>query len=160
MAYVVDTCGWIEWLTDDGLADQFAPYLADLTQVYVPTSIQYELYKWVKREASEERALEVIALTEQCVVIPLDTAISLAAADYSARHRLSFADAIIYASAQQKGAALVTADDHFEGLVDVVYFSNKQPSSPMGQWLVDNFVGTDELELPERYDAPREFPFQ
>lgn len=30
MKVVVDTCGWIEWLTDDELADKFAPYLAIL----------------------------------------------------------------------------------------------------------------------------------
>ena len=29
MAVLVDTCGWIEWLTDGLLADAFAPYLAD-----------------------------------------------------------------------------------------------------------------------------------
>lgn len=126
MAYVVDTCGWIEWLTDGILAEKFSPYLDSLGELYVPTSIQFELYKWVKREASEEQALEVIALTEQGVVTPLDTAISLAAAEFSARYKLSFADAIIYATAQQMSVKLVTSDDHFEGLPDVIYFSKKQ----------------------------------
>ena len=27
--HVVDTCGWIEWLTDGTLADDFAPFLCD-----------------------------------------------------------------------------------------------------------------------------------
>ena len=60
MAHVVDTCGWIEWLTDGVLADKYAPYLESLEEVHVPTSVQFELYKWVKRESSEEQALEVI----------------------------------------------------------------------------------------------------
>jgi predicted nucleic acid-binding protein len=125
MAHVVDTCGWIEWLTDGVLADKYAPYLESLEDVYVPTSVQFELYKWVKRESSEEQALEVIALTEQGIVTALDTAISLAAADFSTRHKLSFADAIIYATAQQMSVSLITSDDHFEGLPDVEYFSKK-----------------------------------
>jgi predicted nucleic acid-binding protein len=125
MAHVVDTCGWIEWLTDGVLADKFAPYLESLEEVYVPTSVQFELYKWVKRESSEEQALEVIALTEQGTVTALDTAISLAAADFSTRYKLSFADAIIYATAQQMSVSLITSDDHFEGLPDVEYFSKK-----------------------------------
>jgi len=125
MAHVVDTCGWIEWLTDGVLADKYAPFLESLEDVYVPTSVQFELYKWVKRESSEEQALEVIALTEQGIVTTLDTAISLAAADFSARHKLSFADAIIYATAQQMSVSLITSDDHFEGLPDVEYFSKK-----------------------------------
>ena len=77
MACLVDTCGWIEWLTEGVLAAEFEPWLSDIEVVCVPTSVQFELYKWVKRERSETQALEVIALTEQGVVVPLNTSISL-----------------------------------------------------------------------------------
>jgi hypothetical protein len=53
MNVVVDTCGWIEWLTDGLLANEFAPYLTKLNEVIVPTSIQYELHKWICREQNE-----------------------------------------------------------------------------------------------------------
>ena len=122
MPYLIDTCGWIEWLTDGTLVNKFSSYFEPLEQVYVPTSVQFELYKWVKREADESRALETIALTEQSMVVPLDTAISLVAAKLSAQHQLSFADAIIYATAQQKSVPLITSDSHFVNLPDVVYF--------------------------------------
>lgn len=59
MACVVDTCGWIEWLTDGVLAAEFEPQLENLSDVCIPTVIQFELYKWVKRERGEARALEV-----------------------------------------------------------------------------------------------------
>lgn len=81
MAGLVDTCGWIEWLTDGQLADAFAPYLADPAELIIPTTLQFELYKWAKREKSEVEALNVIALTEQCRVLPLTTRLSLYAAD-------------------------------------------------------------------------------
>lgn len=129
MAYVVDTCGWIEWLTDGILVTAFEPWLSDLEQVYVPTVIQFELYKWVKRERSEDRALEVVALTEQGNVLPLNTAISLLAADLALEHKLSFADAIIYATARYADVVLVTADDHFKDLPDVIYFDKTQALS-------------------------------
>lgn len=122
MACVVDTCGWIEWLTDGVLATAFEPWLSDLEQVYVPTVIQFELYKWVKRERSEDRALEVVALTEQGNVLSLNTAIGLLAADLALEHKLSFADAIIYATARYVDGVLVTADDHFKDLPSVIYF--------------------------------------
>lgn len=123
MAAVVDTCGWIEWLTDGLLADRFAPYLTELQEVIVPTSVQYELYKWVCREASESRALEVISVTEQGQVEPLSTSIALHAADHARAHQLSFADAIIYASASHRRVKLVTSDKHFECLEGVEYFA-------------------------------------
>jgi predicted nucleic acid-binding protein len=126
MACVVDTCGWIEWLTDGVLVTEFEPWLGNLEEIYVPTVIQFELYKWVKRERDETKALEVIALTEQCRVIPLDTAIGLLAADLALQHSLSFADAIIYATARQKEVTLVTADDHFHTLPHVIYFDKSK----------------------------------
>jgi len=125
MAHLVDTCGWIEWLADGLLVKEFEPWLVKLDEIYLPTVIQFELYKWTKRERDEATALEVIALTEQCQVVSLDTSISLLAADLALLHGLSFADAIIYATAQQKSAQLITADDHFEGLANVVYFRKK-----------------------------------
>jgi len=72
MRVLVDTCGWIEWLTDGILADEFAPYLGDLHNLIIlPTCIQYELHKWICRERDEVLAIEVIALTQQANVIPL-----------------------------------------------------------------------------------------
>lgn len=123
MASLVDTCGWIEWLTDGLLADAFKPYLDDSTELIIPTILQFELYKWAKREKSEVEALEVIALTEQGLILPLTTRLSLYAADMAWQHRLSFADAIIYASARQFDVPLITADDHFKDLPEVIYFS-------------------------------------
>ena len=98
MALLVDTCGWIEWLTDDTLAESFRPYLEKIDRLVVPTAIQFELYKWVCRERDSTQALRVIALTEQGRVIPLSTALALYAAELAIEHKLSFADAIIRAS--------------------------------------------------------------
>jgi predicted nucleic acid-binding protein len=122
---IVDTCGWIEWLTDGVLCHQYAPYFERMEVVIVPTSIQFELYKWVCRVKNKQMALEAVALTKQGKVLALSTSIALLAADASAQYKLSFADAIIYASAQINKAVLITSDDHFEGLPDVVYFSKK-----------------------------------
>jgi predicted nucleic acid-binding protein len=125
MACLVDTCGWIEWLTNGVLADDFAPYMANPVELLIPTVLQFELYKWAKREKGETEALEVVALTEQGRVIPLNTGLSLYAADVALQYGLSFADAIIYATASQLDVPLITADDHFLDLPEVIYFSKK-----------------------------------
>ena len=44
MVCLVDTCGWIEWLTDGLLADDFEPYLNDPAELIIPTTLQFELY--------------------------------------------------------------------------------------------------------------------
>ncbi len=119
---LIDTCGWIEWLTDGPLSDCYAPYFAEVEQLITPTSVQFELYKWVASNSGGEAALHAIALTEQTSVIALNTSISLLAADLAMEHKLSFADAIIYATARFHQANLITSDNHFEGLAGVSYF--------------------------------------
>ena len=85
----------------------------------MPTIVQLELAKWLTREAGEDKADQVIAFTETCVVAPLDTPVALAAAELCARHKLATADAIVYATARAHGADLLTCDRHFEALPGV-----------------------------------------
>ena len=118
---LVDTCGWIEWLADGALADKFQPYLEDSEALVVPTVVQFELYKWLERNRGEEAAMKAIALTMRSSVAALDTSTALLAADLSRDHGLSFADAVIYASARKHKIDLVTSDNHFEGLPEVTY---------------------------------------
>ena len=125
MTIVVDTCGWIEWLIDGELAENFAPFLTDLDNLIVPTSIQYELHKWICREKNETLALEIIGITQQAQVVAFNESLALLASELSQQYKLSFADAIIYATAKHNHAELITADDHFENLPNVRYFSKK-----------------------------------
>ena len=119
---VVDTSAWIEWLTASALGQKLGKQFPDKAQCIVPTIVQLELSKWLVREAGEEQADQVIAFTQKCVVVPLDTAIALLAADLHRQHKLAAADAIVYATAQHMRADLLTCDAHFEGLPDVALF--------------------------------------
>ncbi len=119
---VVDTSAWIEWLTGGVLGQKLGKQFPDKLQCIVPTIVQLELSKWLVREVGEERADQVIAYTQKCAVVPLDTTIALLAADLHREHKLATADAIVYATAQRQRAELLTCDAHFEGLPDVVFF--------------------------------------
>jgi predicted nucleic acid-binding protein len=55
----------------------------------------------------------------------IETSLALAAAELCRIHRLSTADAIIYATAQEKSAELLTCDAHFAELPGVLYFPKK-----------------------------------
>lgn len=121
MRYLVDTCGWIEWLTDGKLAASFEPYLAHPEELIVPTLIQYELYKWICREKDATLALEVIGITENGLIVPMDTALALSAAGISKKHNLSMADAVIFAASRHHNVLLVTSDQHFKHLPNIKY---------------------------------------
>ena len=78
------------------------------------------------RELGEDQADQVIAYTQKCVVVPLDTTIALLAADLHREHKLATADAIVYATARHVGAELLTCDAHFDGLPDVAVFPKRR----------------------------------
>jgi predicted nucleic acid-binding protein len=118
---VVDTSAWIEWLTGSALGERLARQLPAAADCIVPTMVQLELSKWLWRELGEAQADQVLAYTLTCQVAELDTATALLAAQMHREHKLATADAIVYATAVQRDADLLTCDAHFEGLPRVVY---------------------------------------
>lgn len=117
---VVDTSVWIEWLIGSPLQKKLMKQFPDKARCVVPTIVQLELAKWLGREAGEDEADQVIAYTQKCVVAVLDTRIALHAADLHRQHKLATADAIVYATAIEYGADLLTCDAHFDKLPGVV----------------------------------------
>jgi predicted nucleic acid-binding protein len=123
---VVDTSAWIEWLIDSKMGEGLAARWPEQSETVVPTLVQLELAKWLKREVSEEAADQALAHLEQCRVITLDTRIALHAVELCALHKLATADAIVYATALEAEADLLTCDAHFEGLSSVIYVSKAE----------------------------------
>ena len=117
---VVDTSAWIEWLIGGPLHKTLRKEFPEKAQCVVPTMVQLELAKWLVREAGEDQADQAIAFTQKCVVAPLDTRIALAAAELHRQYKLATADAIVYATAIEYGADLLTCDAHFEKLPGVL----------------------------------------
>lgn len=118
---LVDSSAWIEWLIGSPTGERVAPILPEPADWLVPTLVQLELAKWLRREVGEDKAEQVIAFTQVCRVVPLETDVALAAADACRVHTLTTADAIIFATAQAHGATLLTCDRHFEGLPGVTW---------------------------------------
>jgi len=132
---VIDTSTWIEWLIGSPLGKKLTKEFPEKTLCIVPTIVQLELSKWLMREVGEEQADQVIAYTQKCVIVPLDTTIALLAADLHREHKLATADAIVYATARQQGIDLLTCDGHFEGLDGVTLFpktAHPRGSQPQG----------------------------
>ncbi|MBM7048152.1 type II toxin-antitoxin system VapC family toxin [Rhizobium lusitanum] len=118
---VVDSSAWIEWILDSPVGGQLSDKIPEPDNCIVPTIVQLELSKWLLREQGEDALNNFIAYTMLCNVVSLDTAIARRAAEISAQHKLATADAIIYATALQHEADILTCDAHFGGLENVIY---------------------------------------
>jgi predicted nucleic acid-binding protein len=117
---LVDSSGWIEFFTGGPLAERYASYLAPTAQIVTPTIVLYEVYKKIKRERGEETAILFAGRLNATQVVPLSESIAFLASDLSLRHGLAMADAIVYATAQDQGVAVVTSDADLKDLPGVV----------------------------------------
>lgn len=88
-----------------------------------PTLVQFEVLKWLLREADEEQGDAFIAYTLTCDVEPLSTEIALEAVVLARHLKLATADAIVLATARIKNAELLTCDAHFAGLEGVKHLA-------------------------------------
>jgi len=118
---VLDSSGWIEFFTGGPLADRYAAYLTPRYQLITPTVVLYGVYKKIKRERGEETALLFAGRLSATQVVHLTESIAFLAADLSLRHGLAMADAIVYATAQDQEAEVVTGDADLKDLPGVVY---------------------------------------
>jgi predicted nucleic acid-binding protein len=123
---LIDSSGWLEVFRGGPHADRVARLLADPSEILTPTIAVYEVYKVLKRDASEEDALQAVAWMLRTNVVPLSETLALEAADTSLEHSLAMADAIVYATARSRGAELVTTDADLEGFPGVLFLSKKR----------------------------------
>lgn len=118
---IVDSCGWLEWFTDGTLADNYKKYLADSDNILVPAIVLYEVYKILKREAGEEKALLAAGYMRSSRLIPLDDTLALAAADIALQKNLAMADAIIVAVSKAHNCRIISSDADLKDLDNVDY---------------------------------------
>jgi predicted nucleic acid-binding protein len=116
---LVDSSGWIEYLAARPKADEFARYIEGDEPLVTSVIQVYEIYKVVRRDINEERAIESVAALGVTTIEPLHESLALEAADLSLEHGLAMADAIILATAAKHLAGIITADADFDGLPGV-----------------------------------------
>jgi toxin FitB len=116
---LIDSSGWLEYITSDSKADLFAPYLEGERPVLVPAIVLYEVRKILLQRQPKTIADLFVSEALRRTVVPVDQEIALAAAAISIQHELPMADALIYATAENRRAELVTSDAHFKGLPHV-----------------------------------------
>lgn len=126
---LVDSSGWLEFLTDGSNAGFFEKPLSDPPGLIVPTVCLFEVFKVVLRERGEDSAIQAVALMRQGRIVELTQTIALKAARLSLSRKIPMADSIIAATAEATGAVIWTQDEHFQGLPRVEYISKKTACS-------------------------------
>ena len=119
---VVDSSGWLEYFAGSDRADLYADAIEDTDSLIVAAISLFEVFKRVCAQRGESLALQAVAHMQMATVATLDAPLAIEAARLSVTHRLPMADALIYATAKQHDATLLTQDADFKGLDGVTYF--------------------------------------
>lgn len=116
---VVDSSGWLEYLTGSPRSRLFSAAIKDTQNLIVPVISVYEVVKRVLRDSSEDDAKKAVQAMIHGRLVDIDLALSINAA----RYKMPLADSLIYATAQRFEATLWTQDADFDGLPNVRYFA-------------------------------------
>lgn len=122
---IVDSSGWIEYVTDQRNADFFEKPINHPDDLLIPTICFYEVFKRILREFGEERALDVVGIMSLGTNVNLDRHIAIHATEISYELKLAMADSIILATAREHNAILWTQDEHFRNIEGVKYIEKK-----------------------------------
>lgn len=118
---VVDSSGWLEYLSPGPNLDAFTEPIYNSDELLVPSVVISEVFRRMYRMRGEEEAYNAVARMLVNTVVNLDANIAVLTGELSIEHRLALADSIIYATARAHSATLWTQDSDFEGLEGVTY---------------------------------------
>ncbi len=121
---LIDSHGWIEYFADGRLASKYAKHIesANISDNVTPAIIIYEVYKKIKPVKGEEAALKAVAhIIGHTTIISINKKLSMLAAEISLKTKLSMADAMIKAVAEENSAKIITGDEHFKNFSDVIF---------------------------------------
>jgi toxin FitB len=118
---LVDSSGWLEFLSDGKNAKFFAPVIENTDELIVSVINIYEIYKKVLVERNENTAIQVVGLMQQAKVIDMTPSLAIQAAKFSAEFKIPMADSIIYTTARMNDSIVWTQDIDFKNLEGVKY---------------------------------------
>jgi ribonuclease VapC len=125
-AYILDSFAFLAYLTDEPAADRIEELIEDARKercrLVLPLINLGEILYITERRGGINKAQDTLALLQQLPIeiLPADEQSVLSAAHIKANHALSYADAFVAAAAQKEGAIILTGDQEFKTVEELV----------------------------------------
>ena len=117
---VIDSSGWLEYITKDTKAEAFLPYFTSGHSIIIPTLVLYEVRKVLLLRSTSILVEWFASEAIRHEIVDVDKDIAFDAAALTVQTHLPMADAIIYTTALRSRAELLTSDSHFSDMPGVV----------------------------------------
>ncbi|MEW6717626.1 MAG: type II toxin-antitoxin system VapC family toxin [Chloroflexota bacterium] len=124
--FVLDSSALLAYLTDEPLAARIENLLENARQQTCRLLLSIinlgEILYITERRGGVERAQDTLALLRQLPIeiLPAEEPLVLSAAHIKANNAISFADAFVAAVAQREGATILTGDQEFQTVEELV----------------------------------------
>jgi predicted nucleic acid-binding protein len=126
MKYVIDSYAWIEYFMGTEAGEKAKPIIESSEEKITPTICLAEVYAKTLKVENEELAEKQRAfIKEKSALAMLDEPIAVESAKVQTKMKKEvdewgLADSIVYATALLKKAEVVTGDEHFKKLKNVL----------------------------------------
>ena len=127
MRYIIDSYAWIEYFMGTKAGEKSRPIIEGLDEKITPTICLAEVYaKTIKAEGEELAEKQRSFIKERSALAPLDETIAIESAKIDVKMKgkikgWGLADSIVYATGITKNAKIVTGDEHFKNLKNVIF---------------------------------------
>jgi predicted nucleic acid-binding protein len=127
MKYVIDSYAWIEYFMGTKAGEKAKPIIEGAEEKITPTICLAEVYaKTLRVEDQELAEKQRIFIKEKSALAPLDEMIAVESARVQTKTKKEIdgwglADSIVYATGLIRKADVVTGDEHFKKLKNVVF---------------------------------------
>jgi predicted nucleic acid-binding protein len=127
MKYLIDSYAWIEYFMGTEAGEKAKPIIESQEEKITPTICLAEVYaKTLKAESQELAEKQRIFIKEKSALAALDepTAVETAKIQIKMKKEIEgwgLADSIVYATALLKKAEVITGDEHFKTLKNVLF---------------------------------------
>ena len=119
MTVTFDSSAWIEYFSGSNLGLTVKKYVDSTEVINTPSIGLLEIKNKYQRENKKWKS-RIDFICDRSTIIDLDSQIALLGAEEKKESGLHSIDAIIYASAKAAKSKLLTKDNHFQGLKNVI----------------------------------------
>jgi len=114
---VIDTSVWLDYFFEKKYTE-----LIDSPEIIIISTLSlFEIKRKLYKNKVDPTKITTLMdfLHKKCLIFPVSIEIAERAVQLSIQYQLAAADAIIYATAQERKAQLITRDNDFRGLPEV-----------------------------------------
>ena len=121
MAVLIDSWAWIEYFKGTSAGNKAKEIIESGDKLLLSTINVSEIYIFLLKNKPEESDKLINFVLNSSFVMLLDSKLAISAAKIKQSKKIGLADAIVIATAEENKATILTGDDDFKNMENVIY---------------------------------------